>query len=168
MNKKTKLNIALFGAIAVISALHCHDSYSQVTRAVAKTIYKKLQKVSGVKGPQLVFSTDRKPNAWTSRRYIILSKGAMKLENTAEIAQTLGHELTHWQFRDPYSWIQIGTYQEDRADRYGAVYAERLGYSKCSQAQIYKLYTELYGATIDPSDHHSSNSIRYRRLCHAK
>ena len=150
-------------------------SHASVSIKEARAIYKMICKKNNINCPKVqVVTKDFKNkdnklvkhnwvNGFTGKTGIWVLEGDFKELNKAEFAHLLGHELAHWQAFD--AWYRLpGTFQEDRADYYGAIYAEKIGFNKCDQAQLYKYYQQN-GYGLEPDGKHSNNLVRYKHLC---
>jgi predicted Zn-dependent protease len=96
----------------------------------------------------------------TKGNHLFITVGLLKYLSKPELAFVLSHELAHIKFKDPYH-KQIGTQQEDRADKYGSQYAKKAGYSECQQALFFIRLYRLYGNQGGLNDTHSSNLKRF-------
>ena len=156
--------LLVVGLLSLVTSLFSSCVYSSVTKKEVKAIYKALVKKNKLRAPHLYYVKDNDINGYCTKDKIVVTTGAMKYLTKAEMALLLGHELTHWQFNDPSSWVHIGTFMEDRADIMGAEYASKIGYPKCQQAQLFVLFHYLYG---EHKGEHSLNPIRYHNICNA-
>ncbi len=137
--------------------------FAKISEERMQQIYFRLINVNQLKGAPLYISSKSDINAYAYDDRIIITKGALRNLNEAELAQILGHELAHYNHLDSLFPIP-GHYKEDRADYYATRYAEKVGYNKCQQATIFLKFIKLYNGPHDLSDPHSSSRIRYERI----
>lgn len=138
---------------------------AQVSWKETIKIYDKLIKVNHLKRPVVLrlIMTDEL-NAWASPdNSVNITLYDLKVLTKAEMAFVLGHELAHLQFNDTHTQLS-GTIQEDRADKYGAIWAENIGYSRCKQSYFFIRLYKLYGNLGDQGDPHSKNLKRFWSL----
>jgi len=155
---------SIIGIVWVLVSITSSPANASVTLKEVKSIYKALIKKNKLDAPPLYVVKNNDINGFTLKDKIVITTGAMKYLDKAEMALILGHELTHWKFNDAYSWFEVGTFMEDRADVFGAEYAKNIGYPKCQQAQLFILFHYLYG---EHEGHHSLNPVRYHNICNA-
>lgn len=133
-----------------------------VTMQETKNIYKQLVLVNHIKAPPLFIVYSTEINASTTQDSIIMYTGLMKITTKAEMALTLGHELTHWVNHDVhYGWFNP-MMREMRADMFGSKYAENIGYSRCGQASLFLKFYHMWGDS--GGSVHPANTLRYQRL----
>lgn len=158
----------------------CVNCYARVSFEEGYKIYNKLIKINKLSHPKKLYIMEKRffifdengdkewveptdINGVTTPQAIMLTKAAFTELEPAELAHLMAHELAHWRFKDSYYDLG-GKFQEDRADKYAAIYAEKIGYNRCDQAKLYLKFYELYGNGGGPDDPHSSALVRYHRL----
>jgi hypothetical protein len=164
-----KIIILVFGML-LSTACFSKTSWSTTVR-----LYYKLVEQNYLKPAKfLILVEDGDINAWvTEEDKLYVTTGLLKAGSVPEIALVLGHELAHIQFRDAHSTYKggrkkpkpgVSKLQEDRADYYGRIYAENLGYSRCKMAHFFIVLYKHYGNQGGLMDPHSSNTLRFWRI----
>lgn len=94
-----------------------------------KEVYKRLCKANGFYiRPFLRISSDKSVNAHNLYWKIEICQGAIDAYSEDEMALLLGHELAHLNWRDVFN-IGNDWEREYKADRVGAKYMQKAGYS---------------------------------------
>lgn len=129
-------------------------------------IYKTIVKANNLKEVKDIsvdfFNQDL--NAWVDPEFkLTVTRGSVKKLDKDELAFVIGHELAHNQFDDMHNNL-FGKYNEDRADFYGRLFAEKAGFNRCKMANFFIKRYKLHGNQGGFFDPHSSNLLRYKRL----
>lgn len=121
----------------------------------ARDVYYKIGRANGISLPQLVLVYSTDVNASTDGRKVYINSAMLSfVNNEAEIAMVLGHELAHYRLRHRRSTPG----NEYAADRLGASYMHNAGYNICRGARVIKRFNN------EDSDTHPASRKRYRRL----
>lgn len=141
--------------IGFTSVLLSFNLYAMSFQQIGQ-IYDGLVKANGFKvAPRLYIDSNSSVNASSGGMRITVYRGMMDfVNNNAEMAMVLGHELAHYSLGHPRSTIP----NEYAADARGAQYIQRAGYSKCQGAMV------LYRLHNGRSDTHPDSTSRYKRL----
>ncbi len=127
-----------------------------MTFTQAQEVYQHLASANGIKyAPRLVLSQDTYPNASETSSAITINVGMLSFaKNEDEMAMVLGHELGHFT-RNDHGSTPIA---EFAADRLGATYEDKAGYSHCRGILVIERFHDKADSTHPDSDE------RYNRL----
>jgi len=155
--------LATCKVLFLVSSLAFGSMPHGVSKSTTIRIFKDLIAKNHLHKANLYLEEDDDINGHALGHRITITSATLRELNEDQMAFLLGHELAHSQFNDSQSQPK-GTSQEDRADRYGAMYAHRLGYSHCKMASFFLLLYRRYGNVGGGNDPHSTISQRWARL----
>ncbi len=117
--------------------------------------------------PLRIMNDDDEVNAMTDKDHIELYQGMINdVKNDDELALILGHEIGHcilghiWNEKKPS--LQLVRYYEAEADKMGAVYSLKGGWSVCKGREVYKRWQSEEGDSLTAI--HPSYGYRYEQL----
>lgn len=150
----------LTAILVLINAMACHANVSQ---SEARVIFNKLNKVSKAKAPPLKFIDCGTINAYTTKNEIYMCNETLEFGTKAEVAMVLGHELGHFKFQD-VTYPANSKSQEYRADHWGSLWTQQIGYNKCETAKLFLHFYEMWGNGGGWFASHPANLKRYKAV----
>lgn len=166
MNVTRKMMKIVLGLTTLVAInIYITNAHASCFQQAARKIYKELIQSNKIKAPKLLISNSLVINAYATSDSITINQGMLEfLRNNAELAQVLGHELTHYNYGD-YSSFWNSPSAEYRADKVGEHYAEQAGYNRCVgdkwMLRMYEQFGEMSSGFISG---HPGNLERYMRL----
>lgn len=140
------------------SILLTSNVYANVTFQQAKNVWAKLSNKSGYH-VQLKYDDDMNSNAYSMANAVYITAGMLNdLDNDAQIAFVLGHELGHY-IKGHYR-REDSAKDELEADKIGYYFCRQMGYYDCVSF-MYKMQ-KLYGNKGD--EVHPDWNIRIRNI----
>lgn len=151
--------------LLLVLSSFCGASYSSVSVGEAVVIYNKLIKQNMLKRPTKFIIWDFNTiNAWATPDFTLNITTKDLTLTKPELTMLIAHELAHIQFDDMHTLGDYKTHQEDRADYYGMLYSENIGYSRCTLAALFLRFYKQSGNQGGSKDPHSKNLTRFWRV----